>query len=158
MSVECKIGISAQQRQAMVQHLQVLLANEYLLYTKTLKFHWNVHGKHFGALHAFFKGQYEALLDVVDDVAERIRALDHFSHGTFAEFSKHATLSEEPGKNPDDLGMIRLLLEAHETIIQQIRVMAEQATDLQDAGTNNFLIDLMEKHEKMAWMLRAHLG
>jgi DNA-binding ferritin-like protein len=24
-------------------------------------------------------------------------------------------------------------------------------------GTNNFLTDLMEKHEKMAWMLRAFL-
>jgi starvation-inducible DNA-binding protein len=24
-------------------------------------------------------------------------------------------------------------------------------------GTNDFLIGIMEKHEKMAWMLRAHL-
>jgi starvation-inducible DNA-binding protein len=25
-------------------------------------------------------------------------------------------------------------------------------------GTNDFLIGTMEKHEKMAWMLRAHLA
>jgi len=25
-------------------------------------------------------------------------------------------------------------------------------------GTNDFLIGIMEKHEKMAWMLRAHLS
>jgi starvation-inducible DNA-binding protein len=24
-------------------------------------------------------------------------------------------------------------------------------------GTNDFLIGIMEKHEKMAWMLRAHV-
>jgi hypothetical protein len=24
-------------------------------------------------------------------------------------------------------------------------------------GTNDFLIGIMEKHEKMAWMLRAHI-
>jgi starvation-inducible DNA-binding protein len=27
-----------------------------------------------------------------------------------------------------------------------------------DAGTQDFLIALMEEHEKMAWMVRAHLG
>jgi starvation-inducible DNA-binding protein len=26
-----------------------------------------------------------------------------------------------------------------------------------DAGTNDFLTGLVEQHEKMAWMLRAHL-
>ena len=26
-----------------------------------------------------------------------------------------------------------------------------------DMGTNDFLIGIMEKHEKMAWMLRVHL-
>ena len=26
-----------------------------------------------------------------------------------------------------------------------------------DMGTNDFLIGIMEKHEKMAWMLRAHI-
>ena len=27
-----------------------------------------------------------------------------------------------------------------------------------DMGTNDFLIGIMEKHEKMVWMLRAHLN
>ena len=27
----------------------------------------------------------------------------------------------------------------------------------QDIETNDFLIEIMQKHEKMAWMLRAHL-
>lgn len=26
-----------------------------------------------------------------------------------------------------------------------------------DMGTSDFLTELMQKHEKMAWMLRAHL-
>jgi len=36
-------------------------------------------------------------------------------------------------------------------IIQQIN------DEYGDAGTSNFITDLMEKHEKMAWMLRSHL-
>lgn len=151
------LGISEQDRRTMAKHLEVLLANEYVLYTKTLKMHWNVEGKHFGALHAFFKEQYEQLFVINDDVAERIRALGFHSTGTLTEFLKQTTLREAPGENPADLGMIEALLLDHEEIIRQLRKDADIATELHDTGTNNFLAELLETHEKMAWMLRAHL-
>lgn len=151
------IDLSAQSRTTMVKHLEVLLANEYILYTKTLKFHWNIEGKHFGALHALFEKQYEQLLTIVDSVAERMRALDHYSTGTLAEFLKQTTLSESPGENPKDLDMITLLVHDHEAIIRQLRKDADIATELKDTGTNNFLAELLETHEKMAWFLRAHI-
>ena len=50
------------------------------------------------------------------------------------------------------------LLADHESVIRQLRkdseVCAEQHKDM---GTSDFLTGLMEKHEKMAWMLRAFL-
>jgi len=155
--MQIAIGIGERERKAVVTLLEKLLANEYVLYTKTLKFHWNVYGKHFGALHIFLKEQYEAIFKFVDDVAERIRALGHMSPGTMAEFLQQATVVEEPGKNSDDLAMLRLLLEAHEIIIRQLRTDAEEAMRMGDSGTNNFLLNLLESHEKLAWMLRAHL-
>lgn len=151
------IDVSEKTRSQMADTLNILLANEYVLYTKTLKFHWNVRGPFFGALHGLFQKQYEQLLEIVDDVAERVRALGHLSHGTLKEFSANATLAEEPGKNPDYTTMIRLLLEDHEAIIRQIRKDIDLAAELHDMGTNNFLSDLIETHEKTAWMLRAHL-
>jgi starvation-inducible DNA-binding protein len=54
--------------------------------------------------------------------------------------------------------MIRNLLNDHETIIKQIRKDIDLTAKINDMGTNNFLCDLIEKHEKTAWMLRAHLG
>jgi starvation-inducible DNA-binding protein len=137
--------------------LNNLLANEYVLYTKTWKFHWNVQGKHFGSLHDFFGKQREQLGGIVDDVAERVRALDVMSDGTLKEFSQKSPLAENPGQNPDDLAMIALLLQDHEAIISQIREDSVVANDMGDYGTNNFLCDLLTKHEKMAWMLRAFL-
>jgi starvation-inducible DNA-binding protein len=48
------------------------------------------------------------------------------------------------------------LLADHETVIRQLRTdletVAEQYNDIGD-----FLTGLTERHEKMAWMLRAHL-
>jgi len=42
------------------------------------------------------------------------------------------------------------------TRIRQLRADSDAAASkYHDAGTNDFLTGLMEKHEKMAWMLRA---
>jgi starvation-inducible DNA-binding protein len=151
------IGIPEKNRKQIATHLNELLSNEYVLYTKTLKYHWNIVGKWFGPLHALFKEQYEALLTIADDIAERVRALGFQAFGTLAEFAEHTTLKEHPGKYPHDTGMIKDLLDDHEIIIKQIRADIPFMTEQQDDGTSNFLQDLIVKHEKMAWMLRAHL-
>jgi hypothetical protein len=45
-----------------------------------------------------------------------------------------------------------------EAPIRRLRTDPEKCADkYHDTGTNDFLIDLMEKHEKMAWMLRTFL-
>ena len=150
------IGISDKSRVAVIQILNALLSDEYVLYTKTRKFHWNVVGIHFHDLHKFFEAQYEALNDVIDEVAERSRALGGISLGTLSEFLKYARLKENPGKNPDALGMIAGLLKDHEAVIQTLRSDLESCADsYADMGTSDFLTGLMEKHEKMAWMLRS---
>jgi len=70
-----------------------------------------------------------------------------------------ARLKEQPGKSPDAKGMLAQLLTDHETLIRHLRDDAEITMDKhEDTGTNDFLIGLMEKHEKMAWMLRAFAG
>jgi len=155
--MDVNIGIGTQERTKMAQHLNILLANEYVLYTKTLKHHWNIEGPCFGQLHKLFQDQYEAILTIVDDVAERARALGAMAYGTLAEFAQKTTLKEYPGQNESELEMVRLLLVDHETIIQHIRTLIDVSTEVHDMGSNNFLCDLIEKHEKMAWILRAHL-
>jgi len=152
------IGISKKNRQEIAKLLNHLLASEYVLYTKTWKFHWNVQGKHFGALHLFFEKQLEDLADIVDAVAERVRALDFPADGTLSEFIEKTSIAEHPGKNPNDLAMIKILMQDHEEIIKKLHEDSQMADKLGDFGSNNFLCDLIEKHEKMAWMLRAFLG
>jgi len=52
--------------------------------------------------------------------------------------------------------MLHQLLHDHEAVIKQIRKDIDVTLDkYADAGTSNFLTDLIEKQEKMAWMLRA---
>jgi starvation-inducible DNA-binding protein len=151
------IGIADGSRSAVVTILNALLADEYLLYTKTRNYHWNVIGPQFNDLHKFFEQQYEALNEVVDDVAERARTLGGRAFGTLTEFVEHARLKEHPGQPPAAREMLADLLADHETVVRQLRDDLETAAKQGDAGTNDFLTGLMEKHEKMAWMLRAFL-
>lgn len=153
-----QIGIAEEHRQKISDELQKLLADEYLLYTKTRFCHWNVNGPSFHQLHVFFEGQYEQLDEIMDEVAERIRQLGHFAAGTLSAFLKLAHLQENVGYG-DAKGMISTLLDDHETIIRSIRNIIDPINnDWKDAGTADFVTGLMEQHEKMAWMLRAHLA
>jgi starvation-inducible DNA-binding protein len=149
------IDLSATVRNEVTELLNTILANEFILYIKTLKFHWNIESSDFAALHLFLEKQYEQLLGISDDVAERVRALGKKAYGTCEEFLEHATVTEEPGINPDDQAMLALLCKDHETLIRQLRAAIVTITTLKDDGTANFLTELMEKHEKMAWMLRS---
>ncbi len=148
------LGITDKNRSAIVAILNALLADEFLIYTKTRNYHWNVVGPQFNDLHKFFEAQYEALDDTVDDVAERVRTLGGRASGTLAEFVQQGRLKERPGDRPDARGMLADLLA---DIVRQLRVDLDTAVGQGDAGTNDFLTGLMEKHEKMAWMLRAFL-
>lgn len=157
--MEANIGISVANRKKVAQLLNALLADEFLLYVKLLNYHWNVKSDHFRDLHKFFLDIYEAQLQICDDVAERIRSLDEVSFGTMQEYSKHTQLKEQPGKKLTDQEMIKHLLEDHETIIRTIRTIAPACMEkYADLGTNNFLLNLLEKQEKTAWMLRASLA
>jgi starvation-inducible DNA-binding protein len=152
------IGIPDGNRQSVIGLLNTLLADEYLLYTKTRNYHWNVTGLQFNDLHKFFETQYEALDDIVDEVAERARSLGGRAAGTLEEFRKTARLGEDPGKVPAARDMLAALLADHEALARTLRADVDTVTDkYKDTGTADFLTGLLEQHEKMAWMLRSFL-
>jgi starvation-inducible DNA-binding protein len=156
--MKTNIDLSEEQRGGVVKILNTLLSDEYLLYTKTRNYHWNVTGPQFNDLHKFFEEQYTLLSEIVDQIAERGRSLDGWAFGTMSEFSQHARLKEHPGHYPRAREMIANLVEDHEAVIRQLRSDLETCADkYHDMGTNDFLTGLMEQHEKMAWMLRAFL-
>ena len=150
------IGISQQNREMVAALLNRLLADEFVLYIKTLNYHWNVRDPYFSSMHQLFKDLYEKQLNFSDDVAERARALGVVALGTAQEFIKHSQLKEEAGKVPTTKEMLKNLLADHETIIRSLRIDAGKCLEHEDIGTNNFLIEMLNKHEKTAWMLRAN--
>jgi len=156
--METSIGIKPDLTAKVALELSRILADEFVLYTKTRNAHWNVEGPDFFNQHKFFENQYEQLDETMDDVAERIRSIGHYAPATLREYLKLTKLSEQLREANDSKGYIKELLSDHESIIIHLREnISRFADEYKDLGTSDFITSLMETHEKMAWMLRAHL-
>jgi starvation-inducible DNA-binding protein len=151
------IGINEAGRKAVSDQLAKLLADEFVLYTKTRNAHWNIEGADFHAMHIFFEGQYQQLDELMDSVAERIRKIGHYAPATVSQLLELTHLTEKAEGKNDSQGFIKELLEDHESIIEFLRGNINPfANKFNDAGTSDYITGLMETHEEMAWMLRAH--
>ncbi len=156
--MEPKIGIEKDNLLKSSSLLRKVLADEMVLYVKTLNYHWNVRGHHFGPLHKLFKKQYEKLAEWVDEIAERVRVLGQDAPGTMKEFLELTDLDEHKGPRPSEKDMIKNLLNDQEKIIVNLRKAVDiTGEELRDMGTSDFLTQLMSNHEQIAWMTRAHL-
>lgn len=157
--MKTQIGIKLEESVQVADLLNKLLSDEHVLYIKTRNAHWNVEGPDFSAVHIFFEAQYGELEEIIDQVAERIRSIGHYAEGTMENYLKLTQLTEKSReKKNDSLSFIKDLLSDHESIIIELRENVDRfSTEWHDQGSSDFITGLMKIHEKMAWMLRAHL-
>ena len=153
------IGISDEDRKAVAEDLAQFLSDSFTLYLKTHNFHWNVTGPMFNSLHAMFMEQYTEQWTALDETAERIRALGYNAPGSYAEFIKLSSITEEPGltEAPDWRDMVRQLVEGNEAVCRTARRALSNADDAGDDPTVDLLTQRLHVHEKNAWMLRSLL-
>ncbi len=152
------IGLDDEARLEIGQILNLVLADEYVIYATTRDYHWNVTGPEFPSLHRQFAEQTDQVAGWIDDVAERARAIGAGARGNWADLTSAARTSADPGYRLSSNRMLRELLGLHESMIVQLRSDSETCGDrLKEAGTADFLTGLMRRHEKIAWMLRAQL-
>lgn len=151
-----KIGISEKNLKASADILKIVLADEFVLYTKTRNYHWNIEGASFWEYHKLFEEQYEALDKIMDETAERIRMLGHYSIATLKEFLATTRLTEK-GDASSAKKKVENLLADHEDIATYLRKAIEETAKLGDTGTSDFLTGLLKHHEKTAWFLRSYL-
>ncbi len=145
-------------RGAIAVKLGVVLASSFTLMLKSQNFHWNVTGPNFGPLHELFGKQYDELFAALDEIAERIRALDSIAPGSFAAYAKLSTIKDAPDAPPSHKHMIGELQKDHEAMSTLCSALREFADDAGDTATGDLMNGRIDVHDKAAWMLRAHLA
>jgi starvation-inducible DNA-binding protein len=156
---KANIGITDDNRQAIADQLSKILADEFVLYSKTLNAHWNIEGPDFHAVHVYLEKLYNEQQEIVDAVAENIRALGHYVPAQLNKYLELTHLSDDAPEKNDSQTLFAELLENHESIIIVLRENIKPFADkFKSEGISDYITGLMEYHMKTAWMLRSHLG
>ncbi len=145
---------------ASVAALNNLLADQFVLMTKVLNFHWNIVGPTFMSDHKFLETIYRESFENADDIAERIRIVGgrplaslhgYLSHNRIKEYSE-----EKEVATPAEVYSI--LTADYDQLISEImsdvdNLEKSQCTDL---GTLSYLEDYATRLQKTAWTIRMH--
>ncbi|MBS3905310.1 MAG: DNA starvation/stationary phase protection protein [Simkania sp.] len=150
------IGMAAESRQTIGEGLNGLLADLYATYVMTQNLHWNLTGKEFFSLHVMLEKQYEGLAEIVDEVAERVRALGLYVNGSLDCFQKHCTIKECKQVLTASDGL-QHLLQALGVVVKRARTLGNMADEKSDHATVDLIGRLLNHLEKSAWMVRSSL-
>ena len=140
----------------LVQTMRQALGSAFSLYLMTHGFHWNVEGSDFYQVHKMFQDQYEEQWEAIDDIAERIRALDEYapqSLQSFLALSQIETPEYTHRLMPRDMAVA--LMKAQEEMIVIWTEALRLATSEEEHGLANFIGARIEAHQKHRWMLRS---
>ena len=156
--MESNIEIVQENSQAVATELLKLMADEYVLYTKTRNAYWNMEDAHFYEREKLFDEQANQLQGIIDNIAKRIRSMEHYAFATLKSFLEITHLAEVAPEQNDSSAYIKELLSDHDSIVIHCKENAHRFTsEFKDAAAADFITDILEKHENMAWVLRSHL-
>jgi starvation-inducible DNA-binding protein len=140
----------------LVEALNLVLADTYALMGLTHLAHWNVEGPGFFTLHKAFEEQYENLFEAVDEIAERVRALDFYAIGGLGKLAKTAGMDEfsSPQSQKD---YVAGLIVANEKCIEDATRTRDLAGEVNDLESQDLMIGRLQWHQKTVWMLKSFL-
>lgn len=136
--------------------LNQVLADSYALLSLTHLAHWNVEGPGFFALHTAFQTQYEELFVAIDDIAERIRAIDAYAIGGLGKLAKTAQMKEFTAPLVQE-DYVRALIAASGKVVADAERARDLASEAGDAESQDLMIGRITLHQKTTWMLKSFL-
>lgn len=139
-----------------VSALNLALADSYALMAITHHAHWNVEGPGFYVLHKAFQEHYENLFEAIDDIAERVRALDAYAIGGLRAFAEEAGL-EEPKTPMAAKDYVAALVVGHEKTLGDLVALRDRAGEANDLETQDLAIGRIAWHQKTLWMMKSYL-
>lgn len=145
-------------RLEMTEQLNQLLADTITLRDLYKKSHWQVAGPTFYQLHLLFDKHFDEQVELVDAIAERIQLLGGVSIAMAADVAETTHIERPPRGREEVPVQLSRLLDAHQVLIRQSRVLARRASQLGDDGTNDLVVsEVLRTNELQVWFLSEHL-
>ncbi|CAM4409558.1 Dps family protein [Paenibacillus tarimensis] len=133
------------------------IANWSVLYVKLHNYHWYVKGQQFFTLHAKFQELYEEAALHIDEIAERLLALQGQPVAKMTDYLSLSSVKEADGSE-NAVAMVDAVIKDFTTIIQELKDGISLAQEAGDETTADMLLAIHTSLEKHVWMLRAFNG
>ena len=145
--------------EVVVTFLNLLLADEYVLYTKTRTAHWNVDKVNSFETHVFLENQYNAFDVIIDELADQIRSLGHYALGSLKNFLSIAQICDDNQDFVNSGRIFETLLSDHEKIISTIQhEIFPISNRFKDMDTADFLTELLMQHIQLIQDLKRFIN
>jgi starvation-inducible DNA-binding protein len=145
-------------RVEITEKLNQLLADTMTLRDLYKKSHWQVAGPTFYQLHLLYDKHFDEQVELVDSIAERIQLLGGVSIAMAADVAETTEIERPPRGREEVPVQLSRLLDAHQIIIREVRILARRASELGDDGTNDLIVsEVLRTNELQVWFLSEHL-
>ncbi|KAL6056993.1 hypothetical protein QOT17_015763 [Balamuthia mandrillaris] len=157
-SIRPNIGMDERKCHECGDMLSKLIADEFVLFIKAINWRFNVMGKHKEMLKDLFKVQAETFRCNMELASKEMRNLGYrVPHVTEKLYLTRISPSPKD-KWPDEITMIRILLEDSERVLLYLRRDAKRLDEeLEVPDLAEFYAWILRVHKEMAKKLRAHL-
>jgi starvation-inducible DNA-binding protein len=152
-----KIDLSEKTRRNVIVILNDRLSDAIDLQSQVKQAHWNVKGPNFIALHELFDKISDAVLEHIDDIAERITSLGGTAEGTVAVAARRSKLKNYPLSITAGKDHLLYLSTQLSVYGKSVRVAIESTGELGDADTADLFTGISREADKYLWFLEAHL-
>lgn len=139
------------------QKLTEFLSESFILYMKTYAVHWNFQGLKFFSVHKLTETQYQNMASAIDEIAERIRALDCHTPVSLEQILSSTHLKEFKNNASND-SSLNDLAKSHKKLSQVGLQMAKDLEELGDLVSSDMIVDRCKFHDKANWMLNGLLS
>jgi starvation-inducible DNA-binding protein len=141
---------------ALAADLQTVLVGLLDLANQAKQAHWTVVGPHFRSIHLELDEIVDAVVEHVDTVAERMRALDAVPDGRTRTIANTTRLAPFPEGEVSVERAVAVIAERIIAVVNGIRAVHDDV-DAQDPTSADILHTILESLEKQRWMLASQL-
>ena len=133
--------------------LRHLLADVLVLFVKTKGFHWHIGGRHFREDHLLLDEHATQILNMVDDIAERIRKIGGTAIHSIGDVARNQRLQDHAVVDCSATDMLREVTDDN----RQLRTFLREAHELcdrhRDVATASLIENWIDETDRRVWFL-----
>src|SRR5580698_9140453 len=143
-----KIDLSEKTRRNVIVILNDRLSDAIDLQSQIKQAHWNVKGPHFIALHELFDKISDAMLQQIDEIAERVTSLGGTAEGTVEVVARRSKLKNYPLSITSGRDHLLYLSTQVATFGKAVRSAIDDTEELGDKDTADLFTGISRQLDK----------